>query len=104
MADGMHNKAIRFTMDNRFQGVGKVPNPNAGLPHFTTASEVATMDFGCISFLPCRGYFTRVFTLEEMRNRPRYPGAQSSGVEFFDRQSGGGGAHPNGECTRRAIE
>ncbi|KAF2431190.1 phosphotransferase enzyme family protein [Tothia fuscella] len=27
------------------QIVGKVPNPIAGLPHFTTASEVATLDF-----------------------------------------------------------
>ncbi|OGM49762.1 hypothetical protein ABOM_001798 [Aspergillus bombycis] len=45
LADGMHNKAVRFTMDNGFQAVGKVPNPNAGKPHFTTASEVATMDF-----------------------------------------------------------
>lgn len=25
--------------------VAKVPNPNAGIPHFITASEVATMDF-----------------------------------------------------------
>ncbi|KAL4899468.1 hypothetical protein BDW74DRAFT_171509 [Aspergillus multicolor] len=45
LGDGMHNKVMRFTMDNGFQVVGKVPNPNAGLPHFTTASEVATMDF-----------------------------------------------------------
>ncbi|KAL3485642.1 kinase-like domain-containing protein [Aspergillus germanicus] len=45
LADGMHNKAIRFTMDDGFQVIGKVPNPNAGLPHYTTASEVATMDF-----------------------------------------------------------
>ncbi|KAL3485649.1 hypothetical protein BJX62DRAFT_229350 [Aspergillus germanicus] len=45
LADGMHNKAIRFTMDDGFQIIGKVPNPNAGLPHYTTASEVATMDF-----------------------------------------------------------
>ncbi|RHZ57500.1 uncharacterized protein CDV56_108101 [Aspergillus thermomutatus] len=45
LADGMHSKAVRFTMDDGFQAVGKVPNPNAGLPHFTTASEVATMDF-----------------------------------------------------------
>lgn len=45
LPDGMHNKAIRFTMDNGFQVVGKVPNPNAGQAHFTTASEVATMDF-----------------------------------------------------------
>ncbi|RLL93491.1 hypothetical protein CFD26_101813 [Aspergillus turcosus] len=45
LPDGMHNKAVRFTMDDGFQAVGKVPNPNVGLPHFTTASEVATMDF-----------------------------------------------------------
>lgn len=44
-ADGMHNKALLLTMDNGTQVVGKVPNPNAGRPHFTTASEVATMDF-----------------------------------------------------------
>jgi hypothetical protein len=25
--------------------IGKVPNPNAGPPHYVTASEVATMSF-----------------------------------------------------------
>ncbi|KAK9364515.1 kinase-like domain-containing protein [Lipomyces kononenkoae] len=45
LPDGMHNKALLFTMNNGIQVVGKVPNPNAGRPHFTTASEVATMDF-----------------------------------------------------------
>lgn len=43
--DGMFNKAFLFTMGDGTQVVGKVPNPNAGLPHYTTASEVATMDF-----------------------------------------------------------
>ncbi|KAH8676899.1 kinase-like domain-containing protein [Tricladium varicosporioides] len=43
--DGMYNKAMLLTMDNGTQVVAKVPNPNAGKPHFTTASEVATMDF-----------------------------------------------------------
>lgn len=43
--DGMYNKSMLLTMDNGSQVVAKVPNPNAGLPHFTTASEVATMDF-----------------------------------------------------------
>lgn len=43
-ADGMYNKAFFLTMDNGEQVVAKVPNPNAGLPHFTTASEVATLD------------------------------------------------------------
>ncbi|KAF9249028.1 hypothetical protein DTO013E5_8541 [Penicillium roqueforti] len=32
-------------MANGAEVVGKVPNPNAGQPHFTTASEVATMEF-----------------------------------------------------------
>jgi hypothetical protein len=43
--DGMYNKSMLLTMDNGSQVVAKVPNPNAGLPHLTTASEVATMDF-----------------------------------------------------------
>ncbi|KAJ8067351.1 hypothetical protein OCU04_004704 [Sclerotinia nivalis] len=43
--DGMYNKAMLLTMDNATQVVAKVPNPNAGRPHFTIASEVATMDF-----------------------------------------------------------
>ena len=43
--DGMYNKAMLLTMDDGNQVVGKIPNPNAGKPHFTTASEVATMDF-----------------------------------------------------------
>ncbi|KAL5332899.1 kinase-like domain-containing protein [Aspergillus crustosus] len=43
--DGMFNKAFLFTMQDGKQVVGKVPNPNAGRPHYTTASEVATMDF-----------------------------------------------------------
>ncbi|XWX01115.1 hypothetical protein V2A60_009140 [Cordyceps javanica] len=43
--DGMFNKAFLMSMDNGREVVAKVPNPNAGIPHFTTASEVATMDF-----------------------------------------------------------
>ncbi|PWY77778.1 phosphotransferase enzyme family protein [Aspergillus eucalypticola CBS 122712] len=43
--DGMFNKAFLFTMQDGTQVVGKVPNTNAGRPHYTTASEVATMDF-----------------------------------------------------------
>lgn len=43
--DGMHNKAYFLTMDGGKQVVAKVPNPNAGRPHCTTSSEVATMEF-----------------------------------------------------------
>ncbi|KAL3479210.1 kinase-like domain-containing protein [Aspergillus californicus] len=44
-SDGMFNKAFLLAMDNGREVVAKVPNPNAGIPHLTTASEVATMDF-----------------------------------------------------------
>ncbi|KAK2861443.1 hypothetical protein FQN49_004186 [Arthroderma sp. PD_2] len=43
--DGMYNKAFELIMDNGVQVVAKLPNPNAGRPRFTTASEVATMEF-----------------------------------------------------------
>ncbi|KAF1916462.1 phosphotransferase enzyme family protein [Ampelomyces quisqualis] len=43
--DGMFNKAYLIFMDNGREVVAKVPNPNAGIPHLTTASEVATMNF-----------------------------------------------------------
>jgi hypothetical protein len=46
--DGMYSKALFLTVENGARVVDKVPNPNAGRPHFTTASEVATMEFVCL--------------------------------------------------------
>ena len=43
--DGWYNKALLMTMDDGTQTVAKIPNPNAGRSHFTTASEVATTEF-----------------------------------------------------------
>lgn len=43
--DGLYNKALLLTIEARTQVVAKIPNPNAGQPHLTTASEVATMEF-----------------------------------------------------------
>lgn len=43
--DGMYNKTFVLTMDNGQEIIAKVPNPNAGVPFLTTASEVATLDF-----------------------------------------------------------
>ena len=45
LPEGQYNKAFLLTMDDGKRVVAKVPNPNAGRPHYTTASEVATMDF-----------------------------------------------------------
>ena len=47
--DGMYNKALLLTMEDGAQVVAKIPNPNAGRPHDTTASEVATMEFVCVT-------------------------------------------------------
>jgi hypothetical protein len=43
--DGMYNKALLLNMNNGTEAVARIPNPNAGYPHLTTASEVATMEF-----------------------------------------------------------
>ncbi|KAG6282022.1 hypothetical protein E4U48_005427 [Claviceps purpurea] len=43
--DGMYNRILLLSMDNGKEVVAKIPNPNAGQAHFTTASEVATMKF-----------------------------------------------------------
>lgn len=43
--DGQYTKAFLMTMEDDKQVVAKVPNPNAGPDHLTTASEVATMEF-----------------------------------------------------------
>ena len=43
--DGMFNKCFVLVMNDGQEVIAKVPNPNAGVAHFTTASEVATMDF-----------------------------------------------------------
>lgn len=43
--EGNFNKTFLLTMNNGKEVIAKVPNPNAGHAHFTTASEVATMDF-----------------------------------------------------------
>ncbi|KAL9026749.1 MAG: hypothetical protein Q9196_004636 [Gyalolechia fulgens] len=47
LPEGQYNKAFLLTMDDGKRVIAKVPNPNAGRPHYTTASEVATMDFVC---------------------------------------------------------
>lgn len=52
LGEGLYNKPFLFTMEDGSQVVGKVPNLSAGLPHFTTASEVATMDFvRCLTYI-----------------------------------------------------
>ena len=45
ISEGQYNKVFQMTMDDGRVVIAKLPNPNAGRPHFTTASEVATMDF-----------------------------------------------------------
>jgi hypothetical protein len=43
--EGQYNKVFQLIMDNGAEVVAKIPNPNAGPAHYTTASEVATVDF-----------------------------------------------------------
>lgn len=45
LPEGNFSKVFLATMKDGQQLVVKIPNPNAGPAHFTTASEVATMQF-----------------------------------------------------------
>ncbi|KAI9836106.1 MAG: hypothetical protein M1819_001722 [Sarea resinae] len=45
LAEGSFNKVFRLTMDDGKIVIARIPNPNAGPRYYTTASEVATMDF-----------------------------------------------------------
>lgn len=40
LSEGQYNKVFLLTMNDGREVVAKLPNPNAGRPHFTTASEV----------------------------------------------------------------
>jgi hypothetical protein len=44
--EGNFNKALLLTMRGGREVIAKIPCPNAGPPHYTTASEVATLEFG----------------------------------------------------------
>lgn len=45
LPEGNFNKVFLISMDDGRELIAKLPNPNAGPTHFTTASEAATMDY-----------------------------------------------------------
>ncbi|KAF2433867.1 phosphotransferase family protein [Tothia fuscella] len=45
IGEGNFNKVFRLQMDDGSILMARIPHPNAGPPKYTTASEVATMDF-----------------------------------------------------------
>jgi hypothetical protein len=45
LAEGGFNKVFRLLMNDGKAVLARIPNPNAGPPFYTTAAEVATMEF-----------------------------------------------------------
>lgn len=45
IGEGNFNKVFRLQMDDGTVLMARIPHPNSGPPKYTTASEVATMDF-----------------------------------------------------------
>ncbi|EAW07758.1 aminoglycoside phosphotransferase family protein [Aspergillus clavatus NRRL 1] len=45
LAEGSFNKTFRLEMDNGLSVIARIPHPIAGPRYYTTASEVATMEF-----------------------------------------------------------
>jgi hypothetical protein len=52
LPEGNFNKTFLVTMHDGHQLIARLPNPNAGRAHYTTASEVATMDYVCLFHMP----------------------------------------------------
>lgn len=64
LAEGSFNKVFRLIMDNGSVVIARIPNPNAGPSYYTTASEVATMDF---VRMPFQYPFERLLTNNQAR-------------------------------------
>jgi hypothetical protein len=47
LPEGNFNKTFIATMQDGREVIARLPNPNAGRPHYTIASEVATMAYVC---------------------------------------------------------
>ena len=45
IGEGNYNKVFRLRMDDGATAMARIPHPNAGPPRYSTASEVATMEF-----------------------------------------------------------
>lgn len=45
LAEGSFNKIFKLSMDNGLNVIARIPHPIAGPKYYTTASEVATMEF-----------------------------------------------------------
>ena len=45
LPEGLFNKVFSLRMENGKEILARIPNPNAGHPHYVVASEVATLDF-----------------------------------------------------------
>lgn len=59
LAEGSFNKTFKLTMDNGESGIARIPHPIAGPRYYTTASEVATMDF---VYLPLSSLYLLVYS------------------------------------------
>ena len=81
LPEGQYSKAFLLTMDDGKRVIAKIPYPNAGRPHYTTASEVATMDF--VSTFSCYSKLMNFWRHAEIGNPRRKP-LQPSLASVFD--------------------
>lgn len=98
-ADGLYNKVFLLTMSDGQEVIAKIPHGNAGLPHLTTASEVATMTFVSLARTPRE---THVLTDTGSR-RPQHTHTQGSRLVLKGREElCGFGVHHHGEGVWRS--
>lgn len=100
ISEGQYNKVFQLTMDDGREIIAKLPNPNAGRPHFTTASEVATMDFVWFAFFSTAISFCAWILILLVEECPESPCSESIRMVFSGiREPSRSRVYPYGEAS-----
>lgn len=82
LANGGFNKVFLLRAKNGREVIARIPTPIAGPPHYTTASEVATLNFlRAVLKLPVPDVFK--ITGQPRRSRVHSDGADEGGESFL---------------------
>lgn len=101
ISEGQYNKVLQLTMNDGREIIAKLPNPNAGRPHFTTASEVATMDFVRPAFFSTAISFCALILTLLVEECSEPPCSESVRMEFSSiREPSRSRIYPYGETSR----
>ena len=98
LPEGNFSKVLLMIMDDGKEVIAKLPNPNAGHQHFTTASEVATMDYvrDCLCYVAC----VKIYSHSSLGPQcTQYPSTTGILVVYFERNPSWGRVYHHGKMS-----